>query len=117
MWLRSHYQGAIKLLAHRLEEVFVGLRILHLVEQEFHRIDSAHLHENAAQHPHLGQLVLLDLKLFLTRAGLANIERWEDPLVRNLAVEHNFGIACAFEFFKDHFIHPAAGINQRCRDD
>gem|GEM_PF-1200073 len=41
------------LLIHRCKEIFVGLGILHFVEQEFHRIDRAHLHENTPQHPHL----------------------------------------------------------------
>src|SRR3954451_9993362 len=43
------------LLVHRSEEVLVGLGILHLVEQELHRIDGAHLHQDPAQHPHLGE--------------------------------------------------------------
>src|SRR5258706_6773594 len=41
------------LLVHRGEEILVGLRIFHLVEQELHRVDRAHLHEDAAQDPHL----------------------------------------------------------------
>ncbi len=48
-----------------LEEILVGLRIAHLVEQELHRVDRAHLHEDAAQHPHLGELGLVDQQLFL----------------------------------------------------
>src|SRR3546814_2258796 len=40
------------LLIHRREEILVGLRILHLVEQELHCVDRTHLHEDAAQHPH-----------------------------------------------------------------
>src|SRR3546814_1574954 len=37
------------LLVHRVEEILVGLGILHLVEQEFHGVDRAHLHQDAAQ--------------------------------------------------------------------
>ena len=47
---------------HRGEEVFVGLGILHLVEQEFHRVDRPHLHEDAAQHPHFGKVA--DKRIF-----------------------------------------------------
>src|SRR5689334_3018355 len=42
------------LLVHRREEVLVRLGVLHLVEQELHRIDRAHLHQDPAQHPHFG---------------------------------------------------------------
>ena len=44
--VRTNPQG--NLLVHIGEEVLVGLRILHLVEEEFHRVDRAHLHENSA---------------------------------------------------------------------
>ena len=47
--------GRSRLLVHAVEEILVGLRILHLVEQELHRVDRAHLHEDAAQHPHLAR--------------------------------------------------------------
>src|SRR5690606_11704636 len=56
--------GMAALLVHRREEVLVGLGILHLVEEEFHRVDRAHLHEDAPEDPHLGELVLLDQQLF-----------------------------------------------------
>ena len=105
------------LLVHRIEEIFVGLRILHLVEQELHRIDGAHLHEDAAKHPHFLELAFLDQQLFLARAGLADVERWEDALVRNLAVKHDFRVACTLKFLENDFIHAAAGIDQSSRDD
>ena len=78
------------LLVHRREEVLIGLGILHLVEQEFHRVDRPHLHEDTAQDPHLRELVLLDQQLFLAGAALAHIERGEDALVGDLAVQINF---------------------------
>src|SRR3954469_15400005 len=81
------------LLIHRGEEVLVGLGVLHLVEQELHRVDRAHLHENAAQHPHLGERTLIDQQFLLAGAGLADVERGEDALVGDLAVEHDLGIA------------------------
>jgi hypothetical protein len=100
-----------------VEEVLVGLRILHLVEQELHRVDRAHLHEDAAQHPHLGELVLVDQQLFLAGARLADVERREDALVRDLAVEDDFRVTGALELFEDDFVHAAAGIDQRGGDD
>ena len=41
----------------------------------------------------------------------------EDALVRELAVEDDFRVAGALELFEDHFVHAAAGIDQRGRDD
>ena len=50
MFKDSH--GRLRLLIHAFEEILVGLAILHLVEQKFHRVDGPHLHQDAAQHPH-----------------------------------------------------------------
>ena len=48
------------LLVHRSEEILVGLGVLDLVEEEGHRVDGAHLHEDAPQHPHPGERALID---------------------------------------------------------
>src|SRR3546814_10745060 len=58
----------LRSMIHRFEEVLIGLRILHLVEKEFHRVTGAHLHQNAAQYPHLRKLGLVDQQLFLAGA-------------------------------------------------
>src|SRR5205085_3388055 len=49
--LRSKPGSAIMepLLVHRSEKVLVRLGVLHLVEQELHRVDRAHLHQDSAQ--------------------------------------------------------------------
>jgi hypothetical protein len=62
------------LLVHGIEEILVGLRILHLVEEELHRINSAHLHENPAEHPHLRKIALFDEKFFLAGPGFPDIQ-------------------------------------------
>src|SRR3546814_15105810 len=54
---------------------------------------------------------------FRAGARLADVERREDALVRNLAVEHDFGVTGALEFLEDHFVHAAAGVDQRGGDD
>src|SRR3954453_14706298 len=107
----------LSLLVHAREEVLVGLGVLHLVEEELHRIDRAHLHQDPAQHPHLGEDVLVDQQLFLAGAGLADIQRREDALVGDLAVEHDFAVAGALELFEDDLVHLGAGIDQRGGDD
>gem|GEM_PF-6866623 len=57
-----------RLLVHAAVKILVGFRILHLVEQKLHRVDGAHLHEDAAQHPHLGKDRLVDQQFFLAGA-------------------------------------------------
>src|SRR5205085_7432751 len=92
------------LLVHAREEIVVGLGVLHLVEEKLHRIDRAHLHQDPAQHPHLGERTLFDQQLFLAGAGLADVERGEDALVGNLAVEHDFAVTSALELFEDDLV-------------
>ena len=105
------------LLVHRLEEVVVGLAVLQLVEQELHRVGDAHRHQDAAQHPHLAERCLVDQELFLAGARLGDVDRREGALVGELAVEDDFRVAGALELFEDHFVHAAAGVDQRGRDD
>src|SRR3954453_1406019 len=99
----SSISAGMPLLIHRCKEVLVRLRVLHLVEKELHRVDGAHLHEDPAEHPHLGEDVLVDQQLLLAGAGLADVERREDALVRDLAVEHDLAVAGALELFENHF--------------
>src|SRR3546814_4783785 len=94
-----------RLLVHRSEEVLVRFGILHLVEKELHRVNRTHLHEDAAQHPHLGKGGRIDQQLFLAGAGLADVQRREDALVGDLAVEDDLGIAGALELLEDHLVH------------
>src|SRR5882724_5361799 len=61
--------GMAKSLIHRAEEVGVGLAGLQLVDEEFHGVDHAHGHEDAAQDPHLRERGLVDQQLFLAGAG------------------------------------------------
>src|SRR5690348_8603578 len=113
----SSMSGRTLLLVHGCEEVLVRLGVLHLVEQELHRVDRAHLHQDPAQHPHLGERALLDQQLFLAGARLADVERGEDALVGDLAVEHDFAVAGALELLEDDLVHLRSGVDQRRGDD
>src|ERR1043165_7371693 len=116
IWPRVTSPAAVKmsaksntgLLVHRGEEVLVGLGILHLVEEELHRIDGAHLHQDPPEHPHLGELAGIDQQLLLAGARLADVERGEDALVGDLAVEHDLRIAGALELLEDDLVHLRA---------
>ena len=105
------------LLIHIREEIVVGLGGFHFVQQELDGVDGAHWVEDAAKDPHFLQRFLIDQQFFLTRAGFLNIDRREDAFIRDLAVEHDFGVTRAFEFLEDDLVHTAAGVDQRGGDD
>jgi hypothetical protein len=48
-----------------------------------------------------------DQQIFLPGTGLEYVHRREYALVRNLAVQHDFGVAGALELFEDDFVHPS----------
>ena len=50
---------------------------------------------------------------FFACSRTGDVDGRKDPFVRDLAIEDEFGIAGAFELFEDHFVHAAAGIDQR----
>jgi len=50
-------------------------------------------------------------------SGLGDIDRRERPLVGQFPVQNNLRVTGALELFEDDFIHPAAGIDQRRRDN
>ena len=52
-------------------------------------------------------------------AGAAAIEldRREHAFFVEAAVQVDFAVAGALELFEDHFVHPAAGVDQSRRDD
>ena len=52
------------------------------------------------------------IKLVFARARARNVDRREGALVRNLAIEDQFGIARSFELFKDDIVHTAAESNE-----
>src|SRR5262249_30986469 len=110
-------RSAQRLLVHRAEEVRVGLGRTQLVEQELDGIDGAHRHQDAAQHPHLGQRGAIDQQLFLAGARLGDVDGREGALVGNLAVENDFGVTGALELLEDDLVHAAAGVDQRRGDD
>src|SRR6185312_5872453 len=102
---------------HRFEELGVVLRLAELIEQELDGVDRSHRVEDAAEHIHLPERVGLDQQLFLASARFEDIDRREDALVGDFAVEHDFRVAGAFELFEDHFVHAATGVDQRSRND
>src|SRR3954467_5110781 len=82
---------------HRLEELGVALGAAELVEQEVDRVHRPHRVEDAAEHVHLLEVLRLGDELFLAGAGAGDVDRREGPLVGDLAVEDELGVAGALE--------------------
>ena len=91
--------------------------MLQLRQQELYGIGCAHRIQNPSQDEGFLKIDLVDQKFFLTRAGLQNIHSRIHALVGNLAVQDDLGVTFALEFLEDDFVHPAACVDQRCRDD
>ncbi len=56
-------------------------------------------------------------ELLLAGAGAVDVDRREDALVHQPAVEVDLHVAGALELLEDHLVHPAAGVDQRRADD
>src|SRR6266545_1763118 len=102
---------------HRGQEFLVRLRELELVQQELHALHGVELGERLAQEPDLLELVLLEEQLFLPRARLLDVDRREDPLVHQPAIEMNLHVAGPLELLEDDVVHPASGIDDGRRHD
>ena len=61
------------------------------------------------QRTHVDRAATLELGLFTDATPIETITE--------ATIQYQFHITSTFEFFKDYFIHPAAGIDQRrCND-
>src|SRR5215470_12588700 len=105
------------LLTHRRQELRIGFGLLQSFEDKLHLLDRRKRVQHAAQYPDSVEVLLRDQQLFLARARLLQVDRREDALVRELAVEMYFEIACALELFEDHVVHSASGFDQGRGDD
>ncbi len=76
--------------------------------RKLHRVDRPHWIEDTAEHVHLLEDVVLDQELFLAGTGLGDVDGRKHALVGDLAVQHDFGVTGALEFFEDDFVHAAA---------
>src|SRR5882762_7319056 len=116
-WRLSERTSAGTLLVHRLQELLVGLGVVHLVDEELHRFDRVQLVEELAQDPHPLEHLGRHEQLLLARSRAVDVDRREDALVRDLAVEHELRVTGALELLEDDLVHARAGLDQRGRDD
>jgi hypothetical protein len=50
-------------------------------------------------------------------SALHNIQRWEDPIIRQVAIKIRLHIAGAYELLEDDLVHTTAGVDQSGGDN
>ncbi len=82
-------------------------------DNEFHRVDRVHfLQAETAQNPHAIEVGFGNQQFFFSCSGTDQIKGREDAAVGNAPIQMQFHVARALEFFKDNFVHAAAGVNE-----
>ena len=63
--------------------------MLDLIEQEVHRVDNTHRHQDTTQYPHLRKRGFINKEFFFTGTRLGDVDRWPSPLIRKLTIKNN----------------------------
>src|SRR3546814_9128877 len=66
---------------------------------------------------HIFRNFAFDQEFLPAGSRITDVHRREDALVGDLAIKNDLGVAGALELLEDHFVHAAAGVDQRRRDD
>src|SRR5215210_5826802 len=99
------------------QELGVGAGLLELGYEELQLRRGLEGVEDAAHLPNPLGLGRLHEELFLARRGVLDVDGRVEPAVRQLAVEPQLHVARALELLEDDLVHPAAGLDQRGRED
>src|SRR3972149_3636599 len=91
--------------------------MLHLVEQELHRLDGVQGLEHLPQYPYPVELFLREEQVFLPRAGLVQVYGREYSSFSQLPVEDDFHVAGSLELFEYDLVHTASGLDEGGGDD
>src|SRR4051812_3128922 len=100
---------------HQELDVVAGL--LDLVEQQLDGLLRLERREHPAQLDDDRQLVGRQEDLLLASARRVDVDRREDPLVRQPAVELEFRVPGALELLEDDRVHRRTGLDQRRGED
>ena len=103
--------------AHQLEKLVVIFAVFEFAHQEFGGFKVVHRMEEFAQQPHALQAVVGNEHFFAAGAGFVDVDGREHAFFGHAAVEVQLHVAGAFEFFKNHVVHAAAGFHQRGGND
>src|ERR1700723_4413843 len=101
-------------LAHLGQELAVSPRLGQPLNEQLHGLNRRQRVQHLAEHPNPLQVFFWNQQLFFARARTLDIDSRKRSLVDQFAVENNFRVAGAFEFFKDHVVHARAGVDE-CR--
>src|ERR1039458_6048254 len=104
-------------LAHLRQKFAVRPRLSQPLNEQLHSLNRRQRVQHLAQHPDPLQILFRNQQLLLTRAGALDINGRERPLIHQFAIQDDFRIARALEFFKDHVVHARPGVDQRGSDD
>src|SRR5579862_3743733 len=101
----------------RSQEALIVGRLAEPVENQLRHRDRVERLEALPQNPDLAQLLIGQQQFLAPGAGQLDVDRRERPPLLQLAVEVELHVAGALELLVDHVVHPAAGVDQRRRDD
>src|ERR1700682_5578059 len=104
-------------LLEALQEVGVRLELGEASEDELHRLDLVYGRERPAQLHDPGKLLGVVELLFLSRAGLRDVDAREDPAVEEVPVENDLGVSRALELLKNDLVHAGARVDRGRGDD
>jgi len=79
-------EGRWPLLIHRIEELPIVLRRLHLFEKKFHALHRVHRLKDFSQQPNSVEIALVEEQFFFSGAGALNVNGGKDPPVDQTAV-------------------------------
>src|SRR5574344_1405469 len=102
---------------HGDEEFLVVARVFHAVFEEVHGFHGIHVGNVFAENPHAVERGLVVKQVVAAGAGGYAVDRREYAFIAEGAVQLEFHVAGAFEFFEDDFVHFAAGVGEGCGDD
>src|SRR4051812_38990628 len=92
------------------EELDVRARLAELVQQQVDGLLVVQRPQHPAELHHHRVLVRRHEQLLLTGARVADVDGREDPLVRDLAVQLELGVAGALKLLEDHGVHRGPGL-------
>src|SRR5215218_4391047 len=96
--------GTSSPLAHLHEELAIVLGARHLLQQEVDRFGLGHVGEEGAQERDAVQLFRREQQFLLPRPGAIDVDRRIDPLLGDLAREHELHVPRALELLEDHLV-------------
>src|SRR5687767_6485002 len=85
--------------------------------QPLHRGARWHLLQAASKRVDVLELIGAEQLVLTARTAGGNVDRGEDALLGERAIELDLAVSGSLEFLEDHVVHPRAGLDERRRDD